>query len=60
VVIDQDTKEITMKVSDAELAKRKAETKIPPLYSRGVLGKYAHLVSSAATGATTDFWKPEK
>lgn len=59
VVIDLDTKELTMKVSDEELAKRKAETTIPPLYSRGVLGKYAHLVSSSAKGAITDFWKPE-
>lgn len=57
VIIDQDTREITMKVSEAELAKRKAETTLPPLYSRGVLGKYAHLVSSASKGATTDFWR---
>ncbi len=25
------------------------------LYSRGVLGKYAHIVSSASRGAVTDF-----
>ena len=60
VTVDQDTKEISMAVSDEELAKRKAETTIPPLYSRGVLGKYAHMVSSAAKGAVTDFWKPEE
>lgn len=59
VVIDQDTREITMKVSDEEMAKRRKETKIPPLYSRGVLGKYAHLVSSSSEGATTDFWKKD-
>lgn len=59
IIIDQDTKEITMDVSDAELAKRKAETTIPPLYTRGVLGKYAHLVSSSATGAVTDFWNKD-
>lgn len=46
-----------MKVSDEELAKRKAATTIPPLYTRGVLGKYAHLVPSSAKGAVTDFWK---
>lgn len=57
VVIDIDTRELTMKVSDEELAKRKAATTIPPLYTRGVLGKYAHLVSSSAKGAVTDFWK---
>lgn len=60
VVIDQDTKELTMKVPEAELAKRQAELVIPPLYSRGVLGKYAHLVSSSAKGAITDFWKKEE
>lgn len=59
VVIDQDTKELTMKVSEAELAKRQAELVIPPLHTRGVLGKYAHLVSSSAEGAITDFWEKE-
>ena len=59
VIVDQDTKEITMKVSEEELAKRQAETELPPLYSRGVLGKYAHIVSSSAKGAITDFWRKE-
>ena len=49
-----------MAVSDEELAKRKAETTLPPLYSRGVLGKYAHTVSSASRGAVTDFWNMEQ
>lgn len=49
-----------MDVSEEELERRKAETEIPPLYSRGVLGKYAHIVSSASKGAVTDFWKPEE
>ncbi|MFD1125547.1 dihydroxy-acid dehydratase [Lentilactobacillus raoultii] len=56
VIIDQDTRELTMNVSDEELAKRRQETTIPPLYSRGALGKYAHIVSSSAKGAVTDFW----
>src|SRR5699024_12037154 len=59
VVIDQDTKELTMKVSEAELSKRQADLVIPPLHTRGVLGKYAHLVSSSAEGAITDFWEKE-
>lgn len=59
VVVDQDTKEITMKVSEAELAKRQAALVIPPLHSRGVLGKYAHIVSSSSKGAITDFWEKE-
>ena len=49
-----------MHVSDEELSKRKAETTLPPLYSRGVLGKYAHTVSSASRGAVTDFWNMEQ
>lgn len=60
VVIDQDTKELTMKVSPEELAKRAGNLVIPPLFSRGALGKYAHLVSSASEGAITDFWKKQK
>ncbi|HFI2447859.1 TPA: dihydroxy-acid dehydratase [Streptococcus suis] len=60
VIVDQDTKELTMEVSEEEIERRKAETVIPPLYSRGVLGKYAHIVSSASKGAVTDFWRPER
>ena len=60
VTVDQDTKEISMAVSEEELKKRKAETTLPPLYSRGVLGKYAHIVSSASRGAVTDFWNMDK
>ncbi len=60
VTVDQDTKEITMHVSDQEIEERKKTTVIPPLYSRGVLGKYAHTVSSASKGAVTDFWRPER
>lgn len=60
VVVDQDTKELTMKVSEAELAKRQAELVIPTLHSRGVLGKYAHIVSSSSKGAITDFWKKDE
>ncbi|MDQ0221916.1 dihydroxy-acid dehydratase [Streptococcus moroccensis] len=60
VTVDQDTKEITMHVSDQEIEARKKTTVIPPLYQRGVLGKYAHTVSSAAKGAVTDFWNTER
>jgi dihydroxy-acid dehydratase len=56
VIIDQDTRELTMKVSDEELAKRREKLVLPPLKSRGVLGKYAHIVSSASKGAVTDFF----
>lgn len=60
IIIDQDTKELTVKVSEEEIKRRQKETVIPPLYSRGVLGKYAHTVSSASKGAVTDFWRPER
>ena len=48
VTVDQDTKEISMAVSDEELEKRKAETTLPPLYSRGVLGKSPLILSSSS------------
>ena len=60
VLIDQDTKELTMKVSEEELAKRQESLIIPPLHSRGALGKYAHIVSSSSKGAITDFWKKDE
>ena len=60
VLIDQDTKELTMKVSEEELANRQESLVIPPLHSRGALGKYAHIVSSSSKGAITDFWKKDE
>ena len=43
-----------MLLSDDELARRRAEwTPPPPNYERGVLAKYAKLVSSASLGAVT-------
>lgn len=60
VVIDQDTKELTMLVSEEELTKRRSQLVTPPLFSRGLLGKYAHTVSSASEGAITDFWNRQK
>lgn len=56
IVIDQDTRELTMLVSEEELAKRREKLVLPPLKTRGVLGKYAHIVSSASKGAVTDFF----
>ena len=56
VTVDQDTKAINMEVSEEELAERRRKLITPPLASRGILGKYAHTVSSASKGAVTDFW----
>lgn len=54
VTIDSETQEISVAVSDEELEKRRAKWEAPPLYSKGVLGKYAHNVSCASIGAVTD------
>jgi len=60
VTIDSSTKEIFMDVAEEELAKRKEKFVAPPLYKKGVLGKYAHNVTSASKGAVTDYFKREE
>ncbi|AQQ52410.1 dihydroxy-acid dehydratase [Planococcus lenghuensis] len=55
VTIDSDKREISMDVSDAELEERRKNWTAPPLYRKGVLGKYAHNVSCSSKGAVTDF-----
>ncbi|PTX63178.1 dihydroxy-acid dehydratase [Melghirimyces profundicolus] len=55
ITIDSRTREISVDLSEAELERRKKEWQAPPLpASRGVLNKYARLVSSASRGAVTD------
>jgi len=55
VVIDIENRKLSANLSDEEIAKRKAEWKAPKIkYDRGVLAKYAKLVSSASKGAVTD------
>ncbi|NDI34743.1 dihydroxy-acid dehydratase [Chengkuizengella sediminis] len=55
ITIDSETQEIKMDVSEEEMEKRKQQWNERPLrYSRGVLNKYARLVSSASKGAVTD------
>ncbi|MBZ9780587.1 dihydroxy-acid dehydratase [Pseudomonas sp. REP124] len=55
ITIDAETREITVDVSDAVLAERKARWVRPQSkYRRGVLAKYAKTVSSASEGAVTD------
>ena len=55
ITIDAETRQITVDVSDAELAERKSRWVRPePKYKRGVLAKYAKTVSSASEGAVTD------
>ncbi|KAI2669404.1 dihydroxy-acid dehydratase [Pseudomonas sp. TNT3] len=55
IVIDAETRQITVDVSDTELAERKTRWVRPESrYKRGVLAKYAKTVSSASEGAVTD------
>ena len=55
ITIDAETREITLGVSDAELAARKAAWQpYEPRYTRGTLAKFAALCTSASEGAVTD------
>jgi len=55
ITVDAQKREITLEVSDAELAARRSRWKAPlPYADRGALAKYAKLVSSASLGAVTD------
>lgn len=55
ITIDAEADTIEMHVADDELMRRQAAWQRPePRYNRGVLAKYARLVSSASTGAVTD------
>ena len=58
ITIDAEKREVNVDVSDAEL-KRRAKAWKPPRtkYKRGLLAKYAKLVSSASEGAVTDSFK---
>lgn len=54
IVIDVAKRELNVLLSDEEIAQRIADYKVPePLYTRGVLGKYARTVTSASQGAVT-------
>jgi len=55
ITIDGERRVLEIGVAADELARRKAAWKAPaPRYTRGVLAKYARLVSSASLGAVTD------
>ena len=55
ITIDADLNLLQLNVPEAELAQRQAAwVAPPPRYRRGVLGKYARLVSSSSLGAVTD------
>jgi dihydroxy-acid dehydratase len=55
ITIDETTGRIDLELPAAEIAARLAAWKPPaPKATRGVLAKYARLVSSAAVGAVTE------
>lgn len=55
ITIDAPNRLLQLNVSDAELEQRRALWQPPkPRYTRGVLAKYAKLVSSSSIGAVTD------
>jgi dihydroxy-acid dehydratase len=55
ITIDAEARLLQLNISDAELERRRAAwVPPPPRYRRGVLAKYAGLVSSSSLGAITD------
>ncbi len=55
ISIDAESRQITLDVGDEDLTERKKRWSRPaPRYTRGVLAKFAKLVSSASEGAVTD------
>ena len=54
ITLDIEARDLSVKLTDQELDKRRSEWSPPaPNYERGVLAKYAKLVSSASVGAVT-------
>ncbi len=55
ITVDAEKREINLQVSDADLAARRARWQKPaPYATKGILAKFARLVSSASEGAVTD------
>ncbi len=55
IVLDVPARRIDMMVATEELERRRAQWKLPePRYTRGVLAKYARLVTGAERGAVTE------
>ena len=55
ICIDATKRQLNLEVPARELAARRKKLKLrPPVHTRGVLAKYAHLVSQAHLGAITD------
>jgi dihydroxy-acid dehydratase len=55
ITIDAPARSLQLNISEEELARRRANWQPPaPRYTKGVLAKYAKLVSSSSVGAVTD------
>jgi dihydroxy-acid dehydratase len=55
ITIDADRRLLQVHLTDEELAERRKNWQPPPArYTRGVIAKYAKLVSSSSVGAVTD------
>ncbi|MCT7948316.1 dihydroxy-acid dehydratase [Ancylothrix sp. C2] len=55
ITIDASARSLHLHISDQELAARREKWQPrPPRYTKGILGKYAKLVSSSSLGAVTD------
>ncbi|MCG8361702.1 MAG: dihydroxy-acid dehydratase [Pseudanabaenales cyanobacterium] len=55
ITIDADARLLQLNLSDQELERRQASWQPPkPRYTKGILAKYAKLVSSSSQGAVTD------
>ncbi len=55
ITIDAESRLLQLNISDTELEQRRANWKPPaPRYKKGILAKYAKLVSSSSVGAVTD------
>jgi dihydroxy-acid dehydratase len=60
ITVDAHARLLQLNVSDEELSQRRAKWKPPATrYPRGVLAKYARLVSSSSIGAVTDLLRAE-
>jgi dihydroxy-acid dehydratase len=58
ITIDVDNRRIDLDIPDTEIEQRLGDYEPPELETRGVLGKYAKLVSSASEGAITHPGQP--
>ena len=57
ITIDAENNRLSMNISHEEIDQRLSEWKPPrKIVTRGVLAKYAHLVSDASQGAVTDIF----